>query len=840
MAKIKHLNLFKKKKLIKKVAIISATAFIFLSGIFLLWVSSWRVPALDSFNDRKVTQSTKIYDKTGKILLYDVFQNVKRTVVPFEEISPNIKNATLAIEDIDFYSHMGIKPISFLRAVIVNLTHFEFSQGGSTITQQFVKNFFLTGEKSISRKLKEWVLAIKIERMATKDEIFSMYLNEIPYGGNIYGVEEASQAFFGKKSSEVTVAEAAYIAALPKAPSFYSPYGKNRDRLEERKNLVLKEMLRNNFLKQEEYDKATKEKVTFLEKSNSSIKAPHFVMFVKDLLEKKYGGQVLEEGGLRVITTLDYELQKKIEDVALPYALQNEKDLNAENVASVAIDPKTGQILAMVGSRDYFDEKIDGNFNVATARRQPGSSFKPFAYAKAFDKGYTPNTVLFDVETEFSTACAPNSVPLSAGAVCYNPVNYDNKFRGPMTMRDALAQSVNIPSIKTLYLAGMSDTLRLAKDMGIQSLTNVNQYGLTLVLGGGEVSLLDLTSAYSVFANDGVRNPYQAILEVKDKNGKVLESFTPDAKQVLSSNVASLISDVLSDDNARIPAFGAHSQLYFPGRDVAVKTGTTNDYRDAWVVGYTPNLVIGAWAGNNDNQPMEKKVARTIIVPFWNTIMNYALKRVPDEKFKTPIIDDGMDLKPVLRGKWQGGISTPIDKFTQKRATEFTPKEALDDYVSGGVHSILYWLNKDDPRGPAPIIPGGNDPQFNSWEYAVREWVAKNNIAETGQFIPTEFDNVHLPERAPQVTIGNPNSSVIYQKNQQIAVSTQINSSFPISKVEYFINGNYVGNSTTAPFVFSFIPEDIETITAVNSFRVVVYDSVFNKGEASVDFRVNP
>lgn len=844
VAEISNSGMFKyiskHKKTIKKVAILGMAAFIFLAGIFLIWISSWRVPALDSFQERKVTQSTKIYDKTGKILLYDVSRDVKRTVVPFDQISQNIKNATLAIEDIEFYTHKGIKPLSILRAVLVNLSGLNFSQGGSTITQQVVKNFLLTGEKSISRKLKEWVLALKLERILTKDQIFSMYLNEIPYGGNIYGVEEASDAFFGKKASEVTVAEAAYIAALPKAPSYYSPYGKNRDRLEERKNLVLKEMLRNNFLKQADYDKAIKEKVEFLPKADTGIKAPHFVMFVLDLLEKKYGSQVLDEGGLKIITTLDYGLQNKIENVAGPFAIQNKKNFDAENVASVAIDPKTGQILAMVGSRDYFDREIDGNFNVATAHRQPGSSFKPFAYATAFNKGYTPSTVLFDVETEFSTLCSPDSKPLSSGASCYNPKNYDDKFRGPITMREALAQSINIPSIKTLYLAGMTDTLRLAKDMGIQSLTNINQYGLTLVLGGGEVSLLDMTSAYSIFANDGVRNPYQAILEVKDKNGNVLESFTPAPQQVLSSNTASLISDILSDDVARTPAFGVHSQLYFPGRDVAVKTGTTNDTRDAWVIGYTPNLVIGAWAGNNDNHPMVKKVAGTIIVPFWNTIMNYALKTVPDEKFKTPDVESGLDLKPALRGKWQGGISIPIDKFTQKRATEFTPKEALDDYVYGGVHSILYWVNKDDPRDGTPTTPGGGDPQFNLWEYAVRQWVQKNGIVEPPpEGAPTESDNIHFPERFPKVTITNPNNSVAYAKNQKVSVSTQINSAFPVTKVEYFLNGNYLGNSLVAPFVFSFIPEDTEGITSTNTLRVVVYDSVFNKGEASTDFMVS-
>lgn len=812
--------------------------FIFLSGLFLLWISSWRVPTIDSFQERKVTQSTKIYDRTGEILLYDVFQNIKRTVVPFEEISPNIKNATLAIEDRDFYNHRGIKPLSILRATFINVIGLNFSQGGSTITQQVVKNSLLTGEKRISRKLKEWVLAMKLEQILSKEEIFSMYLNEIPYGGNLYGVEEASNAFFGKKAADVSVAEAAYLAALPKAPTFYSPYGKNTERLEERKNLVLKEMLENNFISEEEYNEALEEKINFLVRDDTGIRAPHFVMFVREQLEKKYGGRVLEEGGLKVVTTIDYGLQSMIEETAGPYGLENKKNFNAENVAAVAIDPKTGQILAMVGSRGYFDKEIEGNFNVATAHRQPGSAFKPFAYAAAFNKGYTPQTRIFDVQTEFSTECAPDGTPIGLSASCYRPQNYDEKFRGPVTMREALAQSINIPSIKTLYLAGMRDTLRLAKDMGIESLTNIGQYGLTLVLGGGEVSLLDLASAYGVFANDGVRNPYQAILEVRDKNGTVLEEFRPSPVRVLSSETAALISDILSDDAARAPAFGQNSPLNFPGRDVAAKTGTTNDYRDAWVMGYTPNFVLGAWAGNNDNSPMEKKIARLIIVPFWNTIMNYALRNLPDEKFRKPTIEQDFELKPVLRGKWQGGISTLIDKISQKKATEFTPKETLDERLTGGVHSILYWLNKDDPRGLAPQNPA-DDSQFNSWEFAVRKWVAVNNIFEPDeQLIPADFDDVHKPEFFPKVTVTTPSSSAAYPPNQKIFISTLVNSSFPISKVEFFLNGEYLGNSSLHPFIFSFIPGDFENITDENQLRVVVYDSVFNKGEATVNFRV--
>jgi membrane peptidoglycan carboxypeptidase len=356
-----------------------------------------------------------------------VHDSVKRTVVTGDAIALNAKNAIIAIEDKDFYQHHGIKISSIIRGALSQVIPVSKQGGGSTITQQLIKNTILNQQKSLSRKIKEWVLAVKLERVMTKDQILTTYLNEAPYGGQIYGIEEASQSFFNKKASEIDLAESAYLAAIPNLPTYYSPYGKNRDKLEERKNLVLKEMLRNNFLKQADYDKAIKEKVEFLPKADSGIKAPHFVMFVLDLLEKKYGSQVLDEGGLRITTTLDYGLQNKIENVAGPFAIQNKKNFEAENVASVAIDPKTGQILAMVGSRDYFDREIDGNFNVATAHRQPGSSFKPFAYATAFNKGYTPSTVLFDVETEFSTLCSPDSKPLKAGASCYNPKNYDDK-----------------------------------------------------------------------------------------------------------------------------------------------------------------------------------------------------------------------------------------------------------------------------------------------------------------------------------------------------------------------------------------------------------------------------
>lgn len=707
---------------LKALFTLCVSLFFIVSAVVLVWVSSFKVPTSESIRERRVTESTKIYDRTGEILLYDTGGNVRRSIVPIEEISRNIKNATIAIEDQEFYDHIGVKPKAFLRAILVNLINMEFSQGGSTITQQVVKNSLLTGDKSLfggpTRKIKEWVLALKLEQASSKDEILSMYLNEIPYGGVIYGVEEASEAFFGKKSSEVTLAEAAYLAAVPKAPTFYSPYGKNLDRLEERKNLVLKEMLENNFINEEEHKAALAEKVAFIVKGDSSIKAPHFVFYVLDYLTKKYGEEAVHSEGLRVVTSLDYDLQSIAEKIAADYARENKKNFNAENVALVATDPKTGEILTMVGSRNYFDEEIDGAFNVTLAKRQPGSTFKPFVYSQAFIKGFTPDTVVFDLKTQFSTNCAPDNLTMENG--CYSPENYDNIFRGPITLRNALAQSLNIPSVKVLYLAGLSDSIRLARDMGIESLSNKGDYGLTLVLGGGEVTPLELTGAYGVFGNNGLKTTLTPVIEIKDKKGEVLEKHEPRLTQVLPKEIALKISDILSDNVARAPSFGQSSVLYFANRDVAVKTGTTNDYRDAWIMGYTPNIAVGAWAGNNDNSPMEKKVAGFIVAPMWRAFMDQALAKRPDERFEEPLIEDPAELKPVLSGVWQGGIA----------ATSTSGMRV----VTGGVHSILNWVNKDDPRGPAPENPA-DDSQFERWERSVRIWAQANNLHEDRPFI---------------------------------------------------------------------------------------------------------
>lgn len=831
------------KKSIGKAALIATALVLFALSGLIYWVSTFQMPDLESFDKRTVVQSTKIYDRTGKILLYDLHQDVKRTVVPVKEISRNIKNATVAIEDDGFYQHGGIKITSIVRALLANLTKGEYSQGGSTITQQVVKNSLLNSEKKISRKLKEWVLAVRLEKIISKDEILGIYLNEAPYGGYIYGIEEASQAYFGKNASDLTIAESAHLAALPNAPTYYSPYGPNAKKLIDRKNLVLKKMLDKSFISKDEYDSAMKDIVSFYPQDRLGIKAPHFVAYIIKYLENKYGRKMVEEGGLKVTTTLDYGLQQKAEEIVKKFSLENKQKFNAGNAALAAIDPKTGQILVMVGSRDYFDKEIDGNFNVTTAHRQPGSAFKPFVYAAAFNKGFTPDTVLFDLPTEFQAGCDPKGTPTTTPSAetkdCYMPQNYDNLFVGPITLRNALAQSRNVPSVKLLYLTGIKDSLRLAKDMGIEDLGGTNQYGLSLVLGGGEVSLLDMTSAYGVFANNGVRNPKTGIIEVDDKEGKTLEKFEVKSSEVMPEETTLKISNILSDNTARTPLYGNRSLLYFENRDVAVKTGTTNDYRDAWTVGYSPNIAVGAWVGNNDNSPMEKKVAGLIVTPMWRAFMDEVLAALPKEKFKKPAqtAANDFDLKPVFRGVWKGGESYFTDKISGKLATNETPKEMLKENTITSIHSILYWVDKSDILNKNKPLNPESDPQFINWEYPIQEWLRSQNLPKD-PVKPAEFDGVHTAKNKPKIKIIEPTSGKEYSKDERIVVKITSSGNYPLLKTEYIINGEYIGSSTKSPFEFILMPDDIENIKKDNELRVIGYDTVLNKNEDIVNFKI--
>ncbi|HEY4514780.1 MAG TPA: PBP1A family penicillin-binding protein [Candidatus Paceibacterota bacterium] len=813
-------------------------------GIGILWASNLKIPDFRAISNQELVQSTKIYDHTGEVLLYNTGENLRRTVIAGGDISRNIKNATVAIEDSEFYQHMGVKPTAILRAFLSNtLLLFGGSgptQGGSTITQQVIKNSLLTQEKTLSRKLKEAILAIKLERVFTKDDILALYLNSSPYGGNIYGIEEASQTFFGKGATSASLAEAAYLAALPQAPTYYSPYGNNKESLEARKNLVLRRMVELSFITKEEADMAEKEKVAFLPQNNFTVKAPHFVFYIRQYLEDKYGKEVVERGGLNVITSLDWQMQQKAEEIVKDFAPLNETNYKAHNAGVVGVDPKTGKILIMVGSRDYFEDNNYANYNVTLAHRQPGSSFKPFVYATAFKKGYTPDTILFDLPTQFQTTCSPiaSNPTNNTKSECYAPQNYDGNFRGPMTLRSALAQSINIPAIEVLYLAGIRDALATARDMGITTLLGPNHYGLTLVLGGGEVTPLELTNAYATFANDGIYNPSVAVIKVENSAGKILEEYLPSPKRVIDPEIARSINDILSDNEARAPSYGNNSPLYFPSQDVAVKTGTTNDYKDMWTVGYSPTLALGIWVGNNDNTSMEKKVAGFVVAPMWRKIFDAAQVNVPKENFVRPIYAYKNDLKtkPVLRGIWQGGETYTIDTISGKLATELTPPETRKELPIGQIHSILHWLDKDTPNGPTPTDPT-RDPQYVYWETPVQLWAFTQGLnSSTTNIIPTTFDNVHIIENQLVVKITSPIEQSIYKSSDRMVIMFEIsNSLYPPKSAELYLNGEFVGSTNTGTTgAITFIPNANHPISGNTEIKIVVKDTVYNRGESSI------
>ena len=835
----KHLKKFFNKHSLKNWIIFILGVGIILFGIIMIWVSTLKLPDFRSFNERKIQSSTKIYDRTGEFLLYDVHQDIKRTVIPYEAMGVNIKNATVAIEDSEFYNHSGIRFKSISRAILANIFSGNFSQGGSTITQQVIKNSILTQDKKVSRKIKEWILAIKLEKVRNKDEILTLYLNEAPYGGNIYGIEEATKAFFGKKPIDLTLAESAYMAAIPNAPTRYSPYGKRVNELEQRKNLVLSRMLELKFINNLDYDRAINEKVVFLPAQPMHIAAPHFVFFIKDYLEKKYGPDALDVGGLKVITTLDYDLQLKAEEIALIHAKENEKSWNGKNAAVVVIDPKTGQILSMVGSRDYFDKTIDGNFNVTTASRQPGSSFKPIVYALAFKEGYTQNTTLFDVKTEFNSSCSPTGKPLpgNGNAKCYMPDDFDNNFRGPMTLKDALAQSINIIAVKLLYLVGTNDTLKLAHDLGISTLNDPTRYGLSLVIGGGETTLLDITSVFGVFANGGIRNQHTGVLSVEDSTGNIVEKYEDKPYQILDANIPRILSDILSDNVARTPTFGANSSLVVPGREVAVKTGTTNDNKDAWTIGYTPSIAVGVWVGNNENTPM-KKGGVALAGPIWNEVIREALKDLPVESFEEP---DPIDhtLPPIIRGFWQGGETFITDTVSGGIATEFTPTNTIKEQSVTNVHTILYWIDKNNPLGERPINPQ-DDSQYTNWEYGVQKWWESNKyryhiVTEASK--PTGYDSIHTNTTKPILEVFGVENKV-YKKSEAISLSILSKNIIPIKKIDVFINNIYLTSLKSYPYTISFTPNDIDNISKNNVIRVIGYDNIGNSGEITLPFIV--
>ena len=652
------------------------------------------LPAPEELQTRSFAfASTKIYDRNGG-LLYEVFdpQGGRRTLVPLERISPYLRQATIATEDKHFYQHPGVDPIGIARAVWQNVTEKSIVSGASTIPQQLARTVFLSPEervqRTLSRKIKEAVLATEITRRYSKDAILEIYLNTIYYGNLAYGVEAAAETYFGKTAAELSLAEAALLAGLPQSPAIYDPFT-NPEAAKARQSIVLGLMAEEGYITPAQAEAARSEELQFVAQ-RTDIRAPHFVTYVRQLLEQKYGSAVLYQGGLQVYTTLDPRLQGIAERVAREQ-IAALADKHVTNASLVAIRPGSGEILAMLGSVDFFNPEIDGQVNVAMRLRQPGSAIKPVTYVTAFEKGWTPATLIMDVPTEF---------PDGANRP-YKPTNYDEKFHGPVLVRTALGSSYNIPAVKTLQYVGLPAFLEMAHRLGINSL-NRPDYGLSLTLGGGDVTLLELTGAYAVFANGGRRVPPVAVLRIVDNYGRVIEEYQPpEGQEVILPQHAYLITSILSDNEARTPAFGPNSVLKL-SRPAAVKTGTTNDWRDNWTIGYTPDLVTGVWVGNSDNTPMAHISGVTGAGPIWHNFMEEALAEAPPREFTRPegietieiCADSGTIPSPVCPRKkleifaaGQGPLGPEhdihqmvrIDRTTGQLATEFCPESLVEE-----------------------------------------------------------------------------------------------------------------------------------------------------------------
>jgi len=828
----------KKRKILRTIIwfIVFCLIIGFLLGVGALAYFAKDLPDPTKIDERQVVESTKIYDRTGQVILYDIHGEEKRTTIPFEQMTQFVKDTTIVAEDDNFYHHIGIDWRAMVRAAVANFRGNRIAQGGSTITQQFIKNAYLGGpqsERTYTRKIKEAILALIMEQKYSKDEILGFYLNQVPYGSNAYGVEAAAQTFFNKSAEDLTLAQAALLSVLPKAPSYYSPYGSHPDDLKARQEYILDRMVKFGYIIQEQSDEAKQEELEYT--SPGDLKAHHFVTMIQEYLEEEYGRKYtdINMAGLKVYTTLDWNLQQLAQDVVTKGVEQNETAYRATNAALVSIDPQTGQVLALIGSKDYGEDQ----YNVATSpNRQPGSSFKPFAYAAAFKKGYSPKTILFDLETSFGEFGPPGEEEE------YKPKNYDLKFRGPVSMRTALAQSINLPSVKTLYLAGVNDTINLAQDMGITTLKDRGRYSLSLVLGGGEIKLIDETAAYGVFSTEGIKHPISTIMKIEDSQGNVLEEYKDKAIRILDEQIARQINDILSDEGARAPMFGSNSKLYLPGRPAAAKTGTTQDYSDGWTVGYTPSLVTGVWAGNNDYMEKMKQGAAGLYVaaPIWNDFMTQAYKiKTKDSNVITSEAEDienefflpkkiqGFSMPeptptstiPMINGQLAYQNKIGIDKISGKRATDLTPPDLIEQKIYQEVHSILYYTDQDDP-------------QFENWEPAVQAWGGVQSSP------PQEYDDVHTKENQPDVEITSPsnNSSI---SGTTLIIQAQASANLGIKQIDFFFNNQLVGTDKTQPYSVTFnlspylLPQTNQTI------KVRAYDTVLNRQEDETTVKSN-
>ena len=631
----------KKKRRIRIIIKLFVFCFLFLaiSASLVFFYYAKDLPRPENFLEKQFIESTKIYDRTGEVVLYNIYGEEKRTIVSLDVIPEHLIQAIITAEDRNFYKHHGIDLKGVARSILVNLRIKKPIYGGSTLTQQLIRSSFLTLSKTAQRKIREIVLTLELEHKYSKEQILQWYLNQVPFGSNAYGVEAASQTYFKKSVQELSLEESAVLASLIAGPSRLSPYGQNKDRLLYRKDYVLEGMAEQDYISEEEAETAKKKEINFAPKL-VEIKAPHFTLYIKGQLEKEYGQEFLKENGLKIYTSLDWELQQIAEE-AVENRIKINESYHSYNASLVALDPKTGEILAMVGSKDYFGESFpegctpgkdclfEPKVNVAIygLGRQPGSAFKPFAYVTAFQKSYDDETTVIDEETNFGVW----------GDKEYIPQNYDGIFRGEITLRDALAQSINVASVKTLLdLAGLEDTIKTAQDLGITTLKP--PFGPAIVLGGWEVKLLEITSAYGVFAADGLKVPPVSILKIEDSKGNIIKENKKTPHRVLNTKEVRILNSILSDNEARTPLFGPYSSLYLPNFQTAAKTGTNQDYKDAWTIGYSPSLVCGVWAGNNNSSPTDDKPGVTLAAPIWKSFMEKALEKLPKENF--PQIED--------------------------------------------------------------------------------------------------------------------------------------------------------------------------------------------------------
>lgn len=788
------------------------------------WVSR-DLPDPDKLLSRDVQQSTKIYDRTGTHILYEIHGDQNRTLVKIEDIPDIMKQATISVEDQQFYNHIGFNPIRTVEGIVVGLITKGRPQGGSTLTQQLVKNAILTNERTVTRKIKELLLSVAIEQHFTKDQILQLYFNEIPYGSTNYGVESASEAYFGKSVKDITLPEAATLAALPQAPTTYL---NNPDALLARRNTVLKLMEGQGYITDDQAKAAEATPLELNDNVGTNIIAPHFVFYVKQQLVDQYGESMVEQGGLKVITTLDYDKQQDAQQAVVDGVAAKGKNYRFANAGLVAIDPKTGQILAMVGSPDYNDKDNGGAVNAAASSFQPGSSFKPIVYSYAFTKGYTPNTILYDVVTTFNTEVGP-----------YTPHNYSLEENGPVTVRKALQGSLNIPAVKMMWLVGVQNVLDYADTLGYSTFGDRSNFGLSVVLGGGNVTPVDHTSAYATFANDGVRHPTASILEVDDASGNVLQKWQPDGgEQVIDPNAVRELTNVLSDNAARAYVFGAANHLTLPDRPVAAKTGTTNDYYDAWTLGYTPSLAAGVWVGNVNHKPMVRGADGSVVAaPIWQEFMEKALAGTPVEQFTAPSIP--VTGKAILDGQLPS-TTVVIDKSSGLLATDATPPDQRQTLVCGSYHSELYYIDPTNPLGPEPGNQP-NNPDFVSWEAAIQDWVARTNSINPSLLpfqscnAPTGSDDVHTAANKPSVHITSPgNGSTVAQRS--INVTVEASAPRGVSRLEYAIDGKFIETSTsitgtTAPLP-SWVTPGTHTLTAT------AFDDVDNSGSDQVNINV--